>query len=250
MKLNIIIPAYNEEKRILKTLHNYSEFFSKRMKNDFEILVILNGCKDKTLDIVKEFSKGKKYIKFKEFKTPIGKGGAIIEGFKIAESELIGYVDADGATKPKTFHDLVENIDNHDGIIASRWIKGAVIKKKQPLSRRISSRGFNLLVKLLFGLKIRDTQCGAKLFRKNAIKKITPELGITQWAFDIDLLYRMKKNGFEVIEIPTEWEDIEGSRLNLKKTIPEMFLSIIRLRLIYSPFKSVVKFYDEVFYRK
>ncbi len=250
MKLNIIIPAYNEEKRIEKNLESYSQFFLDKMKNDFEILIILNGCRDKTREIVEKFSNKRRYIKFKEFKKAIGKGGAIIEGFKIADSDLIGYVDADGSTSPKTFYDLVENINSHDGIIASRWIKGAIIKKKQPITRRISSRGFNLLVKLFFGLKIRDTQCGAKLFKGKAIKKITPELGITRWAFDIDLLYRMKRNGFDVVEIPTEWEDIEGSRLNLKKTILEMFVSIIRLRLIYSPFKFTIKIYDKLFYKK
>lgn len=250
MKLNIIIPAYNEEKRIEKTLKSYSDYFLNKMDNNFEILIILNGCKDKTMEIVKNFSNGKKYIKFKEFKRAIGKGGAIIEGFKLADSELIGYVDADGATKPETFYQLVKEINDYDGIIASRWIKGAIIKKKQPILRRISSRGFNVLVRLFFGIALRDTQCGAKLFKKGAIKKITPELGITQWAFDIDLLYRMKKNGFRIVETPTEWEDIEGSRLNLKKTIPEMLLSIIRLRLIYSPFNFIVKTYDKLFYRK
>lgn len=250
MKLSIIIPTYNEEKRIEKTLNNYYNFFLKKMVRDFEILIVLNGCKDKTREIVESFSKGKKQIIFKEFKEAIGKGGAVIEGFRLAESDLIGYVDADGATKPETFYQLVEGIKNYDGVIASRWIKGAIIKRKQPITRRMSSRGFNVLVKLLFGLKIRDTQCGAKLFKKNAIKKVLPQLGITQWAFDIDLLYRMKKNRFEVVEIPTEWEDIEGSKLNLKKTIPEMLLSIIRLRLIYSPLRSVVKIYDKLFYKK
>ncbi len=239
-----------EEKRIKKTLEDYSRFFSEKMKNDFEILIILNGCRDKTFEIVTEFSKGRNYIKFKEFKDAIGKGGAIIEGFKMADADLIGFVDADGATNPKTFYQLIEKIRDNDGIIASRWIKGAKIKKKQPFLRRLSSRGFNVLVRLFFGIKIRDTQCGAKLFKKEAVKKVVNELGITQWAFDIDLLYRMKKNEFKIIEIPTEWEDIGGSRLNLKKTIPEMFVSVVRLRLIYSPFRFIVKIYDKLFYKK
>jgi len=250
MKLSIIIPAYNEEKRIEKTLEEYYLFFSEKLGDDYEIVVILNGCRDKTLGIVDRLSNRRKNIRYKEFKEAIGKGGAIIEGFKTAEGELIGFVDADGATKPETFYELVKNINGFDGVVASRWIKGAIIKKKQPVSRRIASRGFNLLVRLLFMINLRDTQCGAKLFKKKAIKKIVPELGITQWAFDIDLLYRMKKNGFRVNEIPTEWGDIEGSRLNLKKTIPEMLLSIVRLRLIYSPFRFIVKLYDKSFYRK
>src|SRR3989338_629340 len=121
-KLTLIIPAYNEEKRIEKTLESYSHFFLDKMKENFEILIILNGCRDKTREIIEKFSNGKKYIKFKEFEKAIGKGGAIIEGFKIADSELIGYVDADGATNPETFYKLVKGINGYDGVIASRWI--------------------------------------------------------------------------------------------------------------------------------
>ena len=75
----------------------------------------------------------------------------------------------------------------------------------------------------------RDTQCGAKLFKGSSLRRVVPFLGITQWAFDIDLLYSMKKNKFEVIEVPTEWSEPGDSHLNLKKTIPEMFLAIIRV---------------------
>ena len=247
MKLSIVIPAYNEENRIGLTLKGYSEFFSNKLGKNFEILVVLNGCKDNTLDVVKKFSSKSHNVKYINIKEAIGKGGAIIEGFKNVEGELIGFVDADNATPAKSFYDLYEKINGNDGIIASRWIKGAIIGKKQSFSRRFASRSFNIIVRMLFGIKLRDTQCGAKLFKKQAVKEVLNELGITKWAFDIDLLYLMKKHNFNVIEIPTEWNEPGESHLNIKKTVPEMFLAVTRLRLIYSPFRFVVKIYDMIF---
>lgn len=243
VKLSIIIPAYNEEKRISRTLKNYSKFFSKKMK-DFEIIVVLNGCKDNTLQIVRSFENKK--IKYLDFKEAIGKGGAIVEGFKKAKGDLIGFVDADMATPPNSFYDLAKDVENYDGVIASRWIEGSKINIKQPLLKRIGSRGFNVLVRLLFNLKFKDTQCGAKLFKKHVIKNILNDLKITKWAFDINLLYAAKRKNYKIKEIPTEWNAVKASHFNLFKAIPEMFLGLLRLRLLYSRFKFIVKMYDKL----
>src|SRR3989344_3119850 len=219
MQLSIIIPAYNEEKRIGKTLDSYLKFFSKKLKN-FEIIVVLNGCIDNTLNIVKNFIKKNKKIRYLDFKEAIGKGGAVLEGFKVAKGDLIGFVDADMATPPQAFYDLIKNINNYDGIIASRWMKGSKIGEKQPLLKRFGSRGFNLLVRILFNLKFKDTQCGAKLFKKDLIKNILDDLKITRWAFDVNLLYSSKRKGYKIIEIPTEWNAVFASHFNLFKAIP------------------------------
>jgi len=245
VKLSIVIPAYNEEKRIGRTLDNYLNFFSKKLK-DFEIIVVLNGCIDNTLDIVKNFNKKNKKIKYLDFKEAIGKGGAIVEGFKKAKGNLIGFVDADLATKSDAFYGLVKNINDYDGIIASRWMKGSKINIKQPLLKRIGSRGFNFLVKLLFNLNFKDTQCGAKLFKKYVIKNILNDLKITRWAFDVNLLYSAKRKHYKIKEIPTEWNAVKASHFNLFRAIPEMFLGLVRLRLIYSKFNFIISMYDKL----
>src|SRR3989344_2149339 len=105
-KLSIIIPAYNEEKRISRTLEYYISFFSRNIK-DFEIIVVLNGCKDHTLAIVKKFINKNKNVKYLDFKEAIGKGAAIVEGFKKARGDLVGFIDADMATLPNAFYDLI-----------------------------------------------------------------------------------------------------------------------------------------------
>jgi len=243
VRLSIIIPAYNEEKRIARTLANYLRFFSKNIK-DFEIIIVLNGCKDNTLNTVKRF--GNKKIRYLNFKEAIGKGGAVLEGFKKAKGKLIGFVDADLATKANAFYDLVKNIDGYDGIIASRWMKKSKINSKQPLLKRIGSRGFNILIKILFNLNFKDTQCGAKLFKKHLIKDIMGDLKLTRWAFDVNLLYAAKRKNYKIKEIPTEWNAVKASHFNLFRAIPEMFLGLLRLRLIYSKFNFIVRIYDRL----
>ena len=112
--------------------------------------------------------------------------------------------------------------------------------------KRIGSRGFNFLVGVLFNLKFKDTQCGAKLFKNYVIKDILKDIKITNWAFDINLLYSSKRKDYNIIEIPTEWNAITASHFNLFKAIPEMFFGLIRLRLLYSKFKFIVKIYDRL----
>src|SRR3989344_4067768 len=99
MKYSIIIPAYNEEKRIGVTLDDYCSYFSKFPKGEVEIIVVLNGCVDNTLMVVKEYAKKYAVLRYVDIKEAIRKGGAVIEGFKIAKGDLIGYADADGATR-------------------------------------------------------------------------------------------------------------------------------------------------------
>ncbi|MEK6934312.1 MAG: dolichyl-phosphate beta-glucosyltransferase [Nanoarchaeota archaeon] len=243
VKLSIIIPAHNEENRIKKTLQEYIKFFNSKLKNNYEILIIPNGCTDNTVKIIKDLSKKYKTIKYKEL-IKGDKGLALITGFKLVNSDLIGFIDADNSTNAEEFYKLVKNINNYDCVIASRWMKNSVVNIKQPILRIVAGRVFNFLVKSLLGLMYHDTQCGAKLFKRQAIKKIYQNLGITKYAFDIDLLYLLKLNGYKIKEIPIKWSDTLGSTLNVPKASFEMFLAIIRLRLIYSNLNFIVKAYD------
>jgi len=245
MKLSIVIPAYNEGERIKPTIKRYLDYFPK----DIELIVVIEGT-DNTLEIVKEFAKSDRRIKYFYSEKKLGKGGAVIKGFGLAGGDLIGFVDADGSTTPEAFAELVENLDVYDAIIASRKMRGAKLIKKEPFLQRIGSRGFNILVRILFQLPFKDTQCGAKVFKKQVIDAILPELGLTEFAFDIDLLFHAKSKGFSVKEIPTVWEHKTGGKFDFdrkfaKQTI-QMFLSVIRLRILYSPLKNLIKIYEHI----
>jgi len=230
VEYSIIIPAYNEEKRIKDTLISYLNFFRNTNKA-FEILVVLNGCRDKTLDIVKEEKEKYPEINFINFENPIGKGGALIEGFKLVKGNLITYTDADGSTLPETLYELGKKINDYDGIIGSRWMKDSKILKKQPLVRRIASRGFNILTKVVLGLNYKDTQCSAKIFRNYVIESIKDKVDVTNFAIDAILLFNMKKNGFKIKEEAITWEDKELSTLKMRKAIPNMFMAVVKARL-------------------
>ena len=223
MKISIIIPAYNEQARIEKTIRVYHHFFSEKQQRNnlmFELVVVLNGCKDNTLSVVERVQRDlDSHIIIIDL-LEAGKGLAIKTGFANAlkrENDLIGFVDADMATAPAAFYDLINNISHVDGIIASRYMPGAHIFPERPAYKRWGSRIiYEPYVWLLFGLSYYDYQCGAKLFKRAVIEKITPQLTVTQWAFDVELLYLCKKGGFIVKEIPTVWNDQAGSTLTLR----------------------------------
>lgn len=237
--LLILIPAYNEERRIEPVLRDYATFFAKNYQGKFQILVVLNGCTDNTLGVVQKVARDFPVIQALEFKEPIGKGGALIEGLRFeAQTELIGYVDADGATPPHSFLDLVEHIGDADCVIGSRWLPQSVLHQEQTTLRKFFSRGFHLIVEVLFLMRIKDTQCPCKLMRRAAVEKIHSTLRIADLAFDVNLLVSFKRAGFKIREVPIEWTDIGGSKVtsSLFRSSLTMFLSVLRIRLIYSPF--------------
>ncbi|MGA2801674.1 MAG: glycosyltransferase [Verrucomicrobiota bacterium] len=235
--LLILIPAHNEERRIEPVLRDYARFFQKNYRGKFQIVVLLNGCTDNTLAVVQRVAAEFPAVSALEFKEPIGKGGALIEGLKLAmHADLIGYVDADGATPPHAFFELLKHIGEADCVIGSRWLPGAVIHQSQASHRKLASRAFHLVVQLLFWMNIHDTQCGAKVIRREAVEKIHSYLRIADMAFDINLLVALKRAGFRILEVPTEWTDQAGSKVVLFHSSLVMFLSTVRIRLIYSPF--------------
>lgn len=238
-RLLILIPAYNEEHRIRPVLERYAAFFQRELPAAFQIVVVLNGCRDRTLEVVQEVGKTYPEVRALEFQAPIGKGGALIEGLKLAPTaDQIGYVDADGATPPEAFKDLLAHLEEVDCAIGSRWIPGAVLHQAQSNRRQFASRVFHQIVQTLFRMGIRDTQCGAKVMRREAVESVHDALRIADMAFDINLLYALKHHGYSVREVPTEWTDMIGSKVKLGKTSLTMLLSVIRLRLVYSPFYS------------
>lgn len=229
VNLSVIIPAYNEEALISKTIGDYLKFFRKQ-KLDFEINVILNGCTDNSLEVVSEISRKNKEVRFVDIRRSIGKGGAVIEGFKVAKGSLVCYVDADGSTSPVALNELIDKIGDNSGAMASRYLKESKILRKQPVTRVVASRGFNMLTRLMLGLNFKDTQCGGKVFRKEAINNIMNNLVVRGWAFDVNILYLLKKKGYSVIEVPTVWSDRKESKLKMHKAIPNMFFALLKIR--------------------
>ena len=242
--LLLLIPAYNEEQRIEPVLREYAGYFQKNFSEKFQLVVVLNGCRDNTLGVVQNVAKEFPSISALEFKEPIGKGGALIEGLKLAPlADVIGYVDADGASPPQAFHELMKHLGEADCVIGSRWLPGAKLHQAQTTIRRFTSRTFHLIVEILFLMNIKDTQCPCKVMKRECVEKIHSSLRIADLAFDVNLIVSLRRAGFRVLEVPTEWTDKVGSKVtsSLFRSALTMFLSVVRIRLIYSPFYKLLR---------
>ena len=245
MKISIIIPAYNEQSRIERTVRAYHKFFAQKQHTDFldcELVIVANGCTDNTMAVVERVRNDLAATNDSIVILNLlqgGKGLAIKAGFADAltrNNDMIGFVDADMATSPEAFYDLIVNMGDYDGTIASRYMPGAQIFPPRPAYKRWGSRLiYEPFVKLLFGLSYYDLQCGAKIFKRYVLEKVTPQLTIRQWAFDVELLYLCKKFGYTIKEVPTVWHDQEDSKLTLVGGL-KMFWYLFKLRLAHSLF--------------
>lgn len=228
--LTIVIPAYNEAERIAPTLEAYAEEFGQRA----ELLVVLNGCTDRTASVVAGVQQRyPEVIRLVDIPEPIGKGGAVKRGMLMAAGQAIGFVDADGATRPQEFRRLSEKLRQADGVIASRWLPGSEVYNRSSLLRRVASRTFRLITKTMFHLPYADTQCGAKIFRRKVIETVAAKLQITNMAFDVELLMRARAAGFRVIEEPTVWTDyrtVLSSPTKFVTTSLSVFRSLLLLQ--------------------
>lgn len=224
-RVSLIIPAYNEQGRIESVVRSYAESFPGQ-----ELIVVCNGCADATAALVNELNSSYPQIRLLDFKEKLGKGGAITEGFKAASGDIIGFIDADESVVPEDIAAMINALGDCDGLIASRRLKESRIFVKQPLLRRLASKAFNILVRLMFGLNFKDTQCGAKVFKKKAIKDVLPLLKTSGFEYDVELLWRLKKKGYKVREFPITWSHSESSTFSLKNA-PGMFFSLLKVRL-------------------
>jgi len=164
------------------------------------------------------------------FEEKIGKGGAVIEGFKVAHGSKIGFVDADESVEPEDLAKMFDVLSTVDGVLASRRLKDSVILVKQPWIRRAGSKFFNIIIRFIFWFNFKDTQCGAKVFSQRAIRDVLNSLNTTGFEFDVELIWKVKKAGYKIIEYPIVWKHSEGSTFNVNNA-PKMVFSLLMVRL-------------------
>jgi dolichol-phosphate mannosyltransferase len=225
---SLVIPAYNEENRITLFINSITRF-------DGELIVVCDGT-DRTADVVETLALRRTDLSIRclRFDHRLGKGGGVIAGLKEARAPLRGYVDADGSTSIEEMIRLFANLPAADGAIGSRWVAGSTLTVKQGFLRQMESRGFNLLIRILFGLTYHDTQCGAKVFTKRALDEILPRMVSTGFEFDVELLWRMRRAGFRIEEVPIEWQNKGDSRVQ-KRDMIRMLTGLFRIRFGKGP---------------
>ncbi len=222
--LSVIVPTYNEEKRIVKTLKAINQFFAKKAIS-FEILVVDDGSRDKTAQVVEELAIAQ--LRFLSYGRNRGKGYAINYGVKHAQADWILFTDADNSTPIEEFDKLWPESTNYKIIIGSRYLPESHIAVPQPTPRVILSRLGNLLVQFLILPGIKDTQCGFKLFQRSAAKVIFARQTIWGWGFDMEILRIAKELGIKIKEVPINWYNDDQSRIQSSrvffKTLSELF---------------------------
>jgi dolichyl-phosphate beta-glucosyltransferase len=214
MYLSIVIPAYNEEKRIPKTLEAIDDYLRKQ-SYDYEILVVNDGSKDGTAEAVRGMEAVIQNLKLVDNKINQGKGAVVRQGILEAQGEYRLFTDADNSTSVNQIEKMWPEFEaGYSIVIGSRDVKGAVLDPPQPFLRNaILGEGFKLYRKIIIGLwKIQDTQCGFKCFKASAAEKIFPRCKINRFAFDPEILAVAKKLGFKIKEIPIYWKnDLEST---------------------------------------
>ena len=235
MHLSVIIPAYNEEKRIEKTLLSVNEHLSKQAY-DYEIMVVNDGSKDKTAEIVNGLAGEIKGLKLIDNKENHGKGWVVRQGMLSAQGDYRLFTDADNSTTidhverffPFFGQGLPAQAD-YDIVIGSRRLKDSVIAVKQPWVRDLLGGIFRLIVHALVPLGIADSQAGFKMFSKKATETIFPKQTIFRWAFDVEILAIAKKSGFKIKEVPIKWINDAESHVKLSGMV-RMLFEVLRVR--------------------
>ena len=209
MRLDIVIPAHNEEHRIGRTLESYG---ARVADPEVRFVVALDACTDGTEQVVRSHMARDARIKLLRL-AKLGKGGVIREAFARSEADLVGFVDADGATPPSELLRLAEATREADGAIASRRHPASVVPVGRSVPRRLTSAGFALGVRALLRLPYNDTQCGAKVMRRQSAQQLLPSMRRDDLSFDVDMLLAAREHGQRIVEVPTVWIDRAGSRV-------------------------------------
>lgn len=231
---SLVVPAFNEERRISQFLMTL-----KDIETEFrEIIVVCDGD-DKTADIVRITCPQYNVL---EFPSRLGKGGAILEGFKAATGGVVGYVDADGAFDSKDILKVFRAVDNNIPVVqGSRWLKDSIIESKQPLIRIFLGRMYHYVSFAVLGMLQKDTQCGLKALRKGVVDELKTRVKVRNFSFDTALIYHCKLMGLKVLELPVKWRDVDGSKVKPFSSAFFMFMTVIALRLIHSEKTSKFK---------
>jgi dolichyl-phosphate beta-glucosyltransferase len=229
MDYSLIIPAYNEERRLGETLKNIINFLKNNYDN-FEIIVVDDGSTDKTCDIVRSFDN----LKLIELGTNQGKGAAVRKGILSATGKIRIFTDADLSTPITEFPKAIEYLNQgYDIFIGSRALDHSLIKKHQPFYRELMGKTFNKFVQILVLWGIKDTQCGFKAFTANAAEAVFSKAVIDRFSFDVEALFIARKLKLKIAEVPVEWYNDEGTKVNALKDSFNMFLDILKIRSLH-----------------
>ena len=240
-QLSVIVPAYNEEERIEAALRSMHRYLSQR-DSSFEIIVVNDGSQDATSAVVERFQQEAPEIRLVSYEKNRGKGYAVRLGMLQAQGKFFLQNDADGAT-PITELDRLEKAidDGADIAIGSRALSSSDTNVSALWYRKAMGRVFNGIVNVVAVPGIADTQCGFKLYRREAAHELFRRQHAEGFSFDVEILYLARKRDLRVIEVPVNWENVPGSKINLVSDSLHMLCDVLRFR-----FRDLAGGYEKV----
>ncbi len=219
--LSLIIPTYNEEKNIRKTILKLSRILKPY---EHEIIIADDGSSDKTVDIARELKQ-----KIVKNNTNMGRGYTIQHALKFCKGDYIIYTDADLSINPEALKTVIDNLNYYDIVIGSKHINGSSLK--YPLTRKILSHVYKNLVNVLFNTQLSDYQAGLKGFKRQVLEQIIPNVKASRWSWDTEVLIRALKEGYKVKEIPIQVNEIgKKSSVRLLRDSALMLKELIRMK--------------------
>ena len=233
--LSVIIPSYNEEKRLPPTLERVAEYVLSGPYRDAEILIVNDGSSDRTSEIARDIGRRltQDHLRIQILDNPgnRGKGYSVRHGATKSSGEWLLISDADLSAPIEECDRLFAAVDGgkFDVAIGSRALDRSLIGVNQTFFRAIVGRAFNVAVRLIAGLPFADTQCGFKLFSRRAAKRVFAAQRLEKFGFDVEVLYLARKFGFCVAEVPIHWNDVEGTKIAAFSGA-DAFLDILRVR--------------------
>jgi glycosyltransferase involved in cell wall biosynthesis len=227
--VDVIIPVYNEERDLPRCVERLSAFLKDNLPNPWRIVVADNGSTDGTLRVCEELSDEYPRVTYIHLDQK-GRGRALKRAWTESEADVVSYMDVDLSTGLEHFPSLVNTIEEGaDVAIGSRLMRGSKVQRK--MKREITSRGYNMLIKLLFwNTRFHDAQCGFKAVNRRTVRAIVPLVKNNNWFFDTEMLLIAQRHGFKIREVPVRWADDPDTRVKVLKTAWEDVRGLLRLR--------------------
>ena len=228
--ISIIVPAYNEEKRITPTIHGILEKMLAHT-TDFEILIVNDGSTDQTAEVVKK--QESQYVKLLSYEKNRGKGGAVKYGIEKAEGEYVIFTDADLPYPPEKIIDACRMMEQGADVILGKRVQKEN-GGKYPWYRTLMSKTFGLIVKMITGLKEKDTQCGFKAFKNKPAKEIFKRVTLSGWGFDVEVIFLAEKLQYQIKRLEVElFHENEESKINIVSDTLKMLKDVCKVRKNY-----------------
>ena len=228
LKISIIIPAYNEEKRIPQCLERLTRYCNEQ-EWDYEVIVAEDGSTDNTVKIVKDFASHDNRVKLLSFPERLGKGGAIKNAMFHATKDYVCFMDVDLSADVAELERLIPFVNHYEIIIGSRRLRGNLPPIESPFYRKIFSSLYSKFFRILFRMPIHDTQCGFKLFKTSIVSKLFKEIHTTGFAFDAEILVKASWLSLRIKEVPIIWKYDPNTKVSVYKQVREMGSSLLHI---------------------